>query len=136
MTSTLFDPLRKADVARTPEEEVRQWMISTLKDTLGVPAHMMMSETGFKLGEKLYRADILVYDRNAQPLLVVECKRPTVTLNSDVAFQALKYDAVLSVKYILLTNGNKTFFFRREGDRFVQSPKLLTYEQMLNQCQQ
>lgn len=136
MRSSLFDPLRKIEVACTPEEEVRQWMISILKDNLGVPPHLMMSEAGFKAGEKQYRADILVYDRNAQPLLVVECKRPSVELDANVAFQALKYDSVLAVRYIILTNGNTTFFFRRQADRFVQSPRLLTYDQMIDQCQQ
>ena len=74
--SVIWDPLRKKDVARTPEETVRQWFINILHSNFQVPLHMMMSEAGLKLGEKQYRADILVYDRKTQPLVIVECKRP------------------------------------------------------------
>ena len=31
------DPLRKKDVPLTPEERVRQWFITVLKDTMQVP---------------------------------------------------------------------------------------------------
>ena len=71
--------------------------------------HMMMSEVGFSLGGKQFRADILVYDRKAQPLVVVECKRPEVELTAEVLDQALRYNMVLDVKYIIITNGTKTF---------------------------
>jgi hypothetical protein len=62
---TVFDPLRRKEVALTPEEQVRQWCIGVLSGDLGVPLHMMMSEVGMKLGGKQFRADILVYDRHA-----------------------------------------------------------------------
>ena len=35
---TIFDPLRKIDVARTPEEEVRQSTIAWLNDEKGSAA--------------------------------------------------------------------------------------------------
>ena len=57
---TIWDPLRKKDVALTPEERVRQWFIGVLAGEMAVPMHMMMSETGFRLGDKQFRADILV----------------------------------------------------------------------------
>ena len=63
MKTHVWDPLRKKEVALTPEERVRQWCIGVLKEQMKVPEHMMMSEAGFKLGEKQFRADILVYDR-------------------------------------------------------------------------
>ena len=67
---TIWDPLRKKEVALTPEEQVRQWCIRVLADKMQVPMHLMMSEVGFRLGEKQLRADILVYDRSARPLMV------------------------------------------------------------------
>lgn len=111
---TVFDPLRKKEVALTPEERVRQWFISVLRDSMGVPAHMMMSEVGFRFGSKPYRADIIVYDRKAHPLAVVECKRPEVTLDETVLEQAVRYNMVLDVRYIIITNGHKTFICRGE----------------------
>ena len=128
---TIWDPLRKKEVALTPEERVRQWCIGVLNKDFGVPMHMMMSEAGFRLGYKQFRADILVYDRSARPLLVVECKRPEVELTAEVLDQAIRYNMVLNVKYMIITNGTKTFICRKgeTGYKFIDS--VPDYEQML-----
>ena len=102
-------------VALTPEERVRQWFIGVLSERLGVPMHMMMSEVSMKFGDKAFRADILVYSRDGSPLMVVECKREDVTIDRAVLEQALKYNLVLDVGYIAVTNGVTTFGFRRTG---------------------
>ena len=127
---TIWDPLRKKEVALTPEERVRQWFIGVLSQNVGVPMHLMMSEAGFKLGGKQFRADILVYDRKAQPLAVVECKRPEVELSAEVLDQAVRYNIVLNVKYIMITNGTSTYIAGREGERFVFLDKIPSYNEM------
>ena len=132
--ATVWDPLRKKEVALTPEERVRQWCIGVLAQQMQVPMHMMMSEAGFKLGEKQYRADILVYDRKAQPLMVVECKRPEVELTQEVLDQAVRYNMALNVIYMIITNGTMTFICQRQGDRCVFIEKVPTYNEKL--CQQ
>ena len=135
---TVFDPLRKKEVALTPEERVRQWIIGVLGQQLAVPMHMMMSEAGFKLGAKQFRADVLIYDRKATPLAVVECKRPEVELTREVLDQAIRYNMVLNVPYIFITNGTRTLICRRwerdgrSGYEFID--KAPTYSEML--CQQ
>jgi hypothetical protein len=127
---TIWDPLSKKEVALTPEERVRQWFIGVLSQNVGVPMHLMMSEAGFKLGGKQFRADILVYDRKAQPLAVVECKRPEVELSAEVLDQAIRYNIVLNVKYIMITNGTSTYIAGREGERFVFLDKVPSYNEM------
>ncbi len=135
---TVFDPLRRKEVALTPEEEVRQWCIKVLSTELGVPMHMMMSEAGFSLGDKQLRADILVYDRQARPLAVVECKRPEVALGREVLDQAVRYNMVLNVRYMIITNGRQTFACRRTDEdgqvRYVFIDKVPSYNEMI--CQQ
>ena len=131
---TIWDPLRKKEVALTPEEQVRQWCIRVLAEKMQVPTHLMMSEAGFKLGGKQFRADILVYDRKAQPLVVVECKRPEVALTQEVLDQAVRYNIVLDVKYMIITNGIRTYICRKENDGFVFIDKVPTYNEMI--CQQ
>lgn len=126
----IWDPLRKKEVALTPEEKVRQWFITVLRDQLKVPVHMMMSEVTMKFGQKDFRADILVYGRGLSPLMVVECKRETVELGPDVLEQALRYNMVLDVPFIVITNGRKTFAFRREGDSFSQLKTFPLWEEM------
>lgn len=131
MKGKLFDPLRRKYVAATPEEEVRQWFIGILRDVSLVPIPLMMSETGFKFGEKQYRADILVYDRSGAPALVVECKRPDVELTGEVARQAMMYNAVLSVRFIILTNGNHTQVYKKEGTRFASCDHVPSYSEII-----
>ena len=131
---TIFDPLRRKDVAATPEEQVRQWFIGVLLASAGVPRHQMMSEAPLSLGGKRWRADILVYGHNGSPLAVVECKRPGVDIDAGVAAQAMRYNQVLDVRWIMLTNGDRTLVFRRQGGNFAACSGLPTYEEML--CQQ
>jgi len=131
---TIWDPLRKKEVALTPEERVRQWCIGVLAGQMQVPMHLMMSEAGFKLGGKQFRADIIVYDRNVQPLMVVECKRPEVELTQDVLDQAIRYNMVLDVRYMIITNGTRTFICRRQGEGFTFLDTVPTYNEMV--CQQ
>ena len=133
--TTIWDPLRRKDVALTPEEQVRQWFIANLRDALGVPVHMMGSEVSFEFGRKPYRADIVVFSRSGSPLAVVECKRPEVEITAEVARQAMRYNAVLDVKFIFLTNGKTTYAYGRDSsDTFVPMDHAPSFEEML--CRQ
>lgn len=127
----IWDPLRRKSVRNTPEEEVRQWFISVLHEGMKVPEHMMGSEVAFKHGTKDYRADIVVYDRSARPLMIVECKRPQVELSQEVVDQALRYNTELDVKFLAITNGAKTFMFKRTGGGWEFVQKAPTWEEML-----
>ena len=95
---------------------------------------MMMSEAGFKLGGKQFRADILVYDRKMKPVVVVECKRPEVPLANDVLDQAVRYNMVLNVRYIVITNGPDTVILQRYDDnggiRYAVTDTLPDYNEM------
>ncbi len=117
-SKSIFDPLRKREVPLTREENVRQWFIGVLNKELGVPMHLMMSEVEIEYGQapKKFRADIVVYDRDGKVLAIVECKRPDVKLSGVTLEQALRYDMVLDARHYLLTNGNETYYYRREGD--------------------
>lgn len=126
----IWDPLRKKEVARTPEEVVRQWFINILHSSFQVPLHMMMSEAGLKLGDKQFRADILVYDRKTRPLVIVECKRPEVELTQEVLDQAIRYNMVLDVKYIIITNGTKTYICGKQDGKYAFMKALPAYNEM------
>ena len=94
---------------------------------------MMGSEVSLEFGQKKFRADIVVYDRTLRPLAVVECKRPEVELTQDVVLQALRYNAVLDVAYVFVTNGKNTYLYGRKGDKgpFEPLKELPRYEEML-----
>ena len=127
----IWDPLRKKSVRNTPEEAVRQWFISAvLHEGMGVPEHMMGSEVSLTHAGKQYRADIIVWNRSAQPLMIVECKRPEVILDQEVVDQAIRYNNELDVKYIVITNGIKTFMFERTADGFSFVNKAPLWKEM------
>ena len=131
---TVWDPLRKKQVAATPEERVRQWFIVQLNQTFGVPMHMMRSEIFLKGAAKTYRADIVVFSRNGKALAVVECKKPDIPIDTSVSDQALRYASALGVKFLMLTNGKKTYIYTLEEGRFVPCDHIPSYEEMI--CRQ
>lgn len=130
----IWDPLRRKNVTATPEERVRQWFILQLRQSFGVPATMMNSEVGFLFGGKRYRADIIIYDRSGVPVAVVECKRPDVSITEEVATQAMQYNSVLKVKYLILTNGKMTYIYTLKDGVFALCDHIPLYEEMI--CQQ
>lgn len=109
----MFDSLRKKWVAYTPEEHVRQTFIRFLVVDRGVPEELIAVEQKFKgaLGKE-YRADIVVYDRNGAPQLLVECKAADVRITRDTVLQATRYNHIVKAGYIALVNGHQNFLFR------------------------
>ena len=112
----LYDPLRRKWVARTPEEEVRQHVIAWLRDVRHIPQGLMESEYDFIYNRRHYRADVLVFDRQLQPRILVECKAPGVKLDATVVEQVVRYTRVLAVRFILVTNGTETHLLGRRAD--------------------
>lgn len=113
----IYDPLRREMVARTPEEEVRQAVIAWLRDVKGIPETRMESEWGFTYNRRRYRADIVAFDRELRPQLLVECKAPGVRIDEKVIEQVVRYARVLPVRHIMVTNGTVTHLLaRNEAD--------------------
>ena len=105
----IFDEVRKQWVRLTPEEWVRQNMLQYLIQTLQYPAALIAVERALKLGELQKRFDILVYDKQHQPWLMIECKAMDITLNENVLQQILRYNMALPVTFMFITNGTSVF---------------------------
>ncbi len=129
----VFDPLRRKNVPLTPEEEVRQGFIRWLEAEVGVPLSLMASEYPFTFNGLQYRADIVVFDRGLSPVALVECKAPEVSLGRDVLEQVIRYNRVLGVKYIFITNGQLTYLckWNAEEGRYGFSADIPSYRQMI-----
>lgn len=108
-TDLIFDPIRRKWVVLTPEEWVRQNMIQWLVQVHRIPAAFIAVEKAIGIGEKLRRFDILVYNRQHQPWLLVECKSLDVHLSEKVLQQALSMFSVMPAKLVLITNGSFTY---------------------------
>ena len=101
----VLDPVRRRWVAMTPEERVRQQTLLLLHHALGYPYELMQVEAAISLNGMSRRCDIVVCDRRGHPYIIVECKRPDVAITQKVCDQACRYNTVLRVPLLLLTNG-------------------------------
>lgn len=109
----IFDPLRKKWLLLTPEEWVRQNFVQYLIKTKKYPSALIAVEKEIHLGEMKKRFDILVYDKNHQPLMMIECKAADVKLNEDTLQQVLRYNMSIPVQFIVITNGNTNFAWQK-----------------------
>lgn len=110
----IFDPLRKKNVAATPEEIVRQHFIKYLNEKRGWPIGLMKSEVEItidKIKGSKFRCDIVGYNSNSKPLLIVECKANNIKISKKTFEQIWKYAIILKVRWIVVTNGDKTFAY-------------------------
>ena len=103
----ILDPVRRRWVALTPEEWVRQNTILFLHKQCGYPLELMQVEAAITLNGLTRRCDIVVYDKNVHPWMIVECKKEEVAINQKVVDQACRYNLVLQVPYLFLTNGRQ-----------------------------
>lgn len=102
----IFDEFRKRWVLLTPEEWVRQNFLQYLTQIKKYPASLIAVEKEIKLGELKKRFDIVIYDADTRPWMIVECKEMNVALNKSVLEQVLRYNISLHVPYLVITNGS------------------------------
>lgn len=136
-----LDPIRKMLIYVTPEETVRQKVISYLIKDLGVPAEMIAVEehlSHYGVQSKR-RADIVIHqvddtEEVLSPIAVIECKAPNVFLSERTADQMLDYANLLGCEYAVMINGFDCFSYKykEDSDQYVQIEKLPSYSDMSN----
>jgi hypothetical protein len=101
----VFDPIRRKDVALTPEELLRQLVLLYFLEEKKYPAHRLRVEVGIRVNGLQRRCDVVVFDAALQPWLLVECKSPKVPLTQATFEQAARYNLQLRAPFLLITNG-------------------------------
>lgn len=101
----VFDVLRKKYVALTPEEWVRQHFVHYLINHLGYPAGLLANEVSISLNSTSKRCDTVLYSPSLSPRMIVEYKAPDVQVTQNVFNQITRYNIVLRVDYLIVTNG-------------------------------
>jgi hypothetical protein len=120
----IFCMIRKRWMVITPEEWVRQNFLLYLTEVLLFPASLIAVEKQLSVGEMKKRFDIVVYDKESRPCLIVECKEMNVALSENVLKQALQYNVSIRARYLFITNGSHTMLFENDGSNFREVDKL------------
>ena len=105
----LFDPIRKKWIVITPEELVRQMLLLYMMEEKDFPKNKINVEKQVLVNGQPKRFDVLVYSKETKPILLVECKAPNVPIDEMVLDQIARYNMVLKVNYLIMTNGIDTF---------------------------
>lgn len=122
----MLDEYRHRFVALTPEEWVRQHVLYLLDKVMGYPRELLQVEGAISVNGMQRRCDIVVYrvvvengSRTLRPVMIVECKQPSVKLTQRVIDQASRYNHTLHVPYLFLTNGMEHLCLRVNNERQV-----------------
>ncbi|WP_421773574.1 type I restriction enzyme HsdR N-terminal domain-containing protein [Gracilimonas sp.] len=122
----LWNPILKKTFAIRPEEQVRLALVDYLTLEARVSASRISFESPVKLpGDKSSsRTDIICYDREFKPELLVECKAPDIKLDEKAAIQVARYNQKVGAPYLLVSNGTLDFWFKVEGEEVQLLPEL------------
>lgn len=113
----LFDEVRKKWLVLQPEELVRQLTVHYLLEEKGYNRNRISTERGLNVNTLNRRFDLLVYDMQMQPFLLIECKAPEVPLKQATFDQIAVYNSQLNVPYLMITNGIDTYCYRINHER-------------------
>ena len=103
--NVIFDSLRKKFVALTPEEWVRQHFVHYLTDVKGYPTGLLANEVQLDLNGTRKRCDTVLYNKDLSARMIVEYKAPHVEITQAVFDQITRYNMVLKVEYLIVSNG-------------------------------
>ena len=101
----IFDPLRKKYVALTPEEWVRQHFTHFLTDHKGYPKGLLANEIQLDLNGTKKRCDTILFNKDLSARMIVEYKAPHIAITQTVFDQITRYNMVLKVDYLIVSNG-------------------------------
>lgn len=120
----IFDSIRKKWVVLTPEEWVRQNFLQYLIQVMQYPPSLIAVEKEITLGDIKKRYDIVVFDKNTKPFILVECKEMGVELTPQVLEQALRYNIAMQVPCLVITNGTSCMAFKSANNMLTELASL------------
>ena len=126
----IFDFTRKKNLILTPEEWVRQNIVSYLTNDLNYPKGLIKTESSIKYNNLKKRSDIIVRDRKMGFYLLVECKSYKLKINKDFFKQVSIYNKIYKSRYIMISNGMDhyvcEFFLKEKKYKFLKSIPVFT----------
>jgi len=106
----IFDISRKKFIVLTPEEWVRQHFVKYLIAEKKYPLSIIAIEKQLVINNRKKRTDILIFDSNGNPDIIVECKAPSIKITQATFDQIARYNLKLNATYLIVTNGLQHFY--------------------------
>ena len=75
---------------------------------------MLANEVELRAGDKKLRCDSVLYNRAAQPVMIIEYKAPTIALTQRVFDQISVYNMLLHVDFLIVSNGLQHYCCRMD----------------------
>ena len=113
----IFDKIRKKYVVLTPEEWVRQNFVEYLLIEKKYPISLIAVEKQIVVNKLNKRFDILVFDKQGNHKIIVECKSPKIKINQDTFDQIARYNLKLKADYLFVTNGLEHFYCTLDSEK-------------------
>jgi len=113
----IFCPVRRKWLQVTPEELVRQQVIRHINDQELISFALMAVEKQIPGSKK--RFDLVIYDQDGTPQILVECKRESEKLSQATFDQISRYNKVLHVPFLVITNWTQWLAAKIDGDDFT-----------------
>ena len=128
----VLDPLRRRWVALTPEEWVRQHFVHWLITGLGYPTGLLANEVKLRIGQKVLRADSVLYDRELHPRMIIEYKAPQIPITQKVFNQIAAYNMELHAQYLAVSNGITHYCVKLsdDGKKYLFLDHMPRYEEI------
>ena len=120
----IFDFIRKQWLLLNEEEWVRQNFIQFLVQELKYPSELIAVEKEIQLGDLKKRFDMLVYDRDHKPWMLVECKAGEIVLDEKVLLQVLRYNISMPANFLVITNGQFTYAWEKINGELKEIPQM------------
>ncbi len=128
----ILDPVRRAEVSLTPEEWVRQHVIQYFQSA-SISRSLIGVERSWKINKQQRRTDIIVFNNELLPILLVECKSPFVKITSKEIEQILKYNLHFNCNRLYVTNGIVHYYYFRDGETSHLLSRELIADDMLKE---
>ncbi|MDB9723299.1 type I restriction enzyme HsdR N-terminal domain-containing protein [Polaribacter sp.] len=128
----IFDNLRKKYMVLTPEEWVRQHFVQFLIEEKNYPPSLIAIEKQVLVNNLKKRSDILVFNKEGNPDIIVECKAPKIKITQATFDQIARYNSTLNANFLVVTNGLNHFYCKMdfENETYVFLKEIPNYKQI------
>lgn len=118
----LWNPILKKAFKNLPEERVRLQLVDYLTEEAAFSKNRLSFETPVNLprDKAASRTDLICYDSDFKPLLLIECKAPEIKLDGKAAIQISRYNQMVGASTLMISNGVQDYWFTAKGNELLQ----------------